>query len=116
MSRPPQRLRRIALLHPRHAIGRIAVALALGAGAGLVLSLRYPAALAAVGGWDVGALALLFFAWRRITSSDAPATRQRAAAEDPGRTAVSVLAVLTSGASFLAATVMVGGAKGIPSA
>ena len=115
MSRPRPRFRKIGFLHPRHAIGRIAIALSLGAISGLLLSLRYPAALAVVGGWDVGALALLFFAWQTIAHSDASATRQRAAAEDPGRTAVNLISILTSGASFLAAIVMVGGVRGIPS-
>jgi len=115
MSRPRPRFRKIGFLHPRHAIGRIAIALSLGAISGLLLSLRYPAALAVVGGWDVGALALLFFAWHTIAHSDASATRQRAAAEDPGRTAVNLISILTSGASFLAAIVMVGGVRGIPS-
>src|SRR5207248_4238665 len=56
---PPKGHRTVALLHPRHALGRISLALALGAAAGLLLSLRYPTLLATVGGWDVGGLALL---------------------------------------------------------
>ena len=79
--------------------------------AGLLLSLRYPTVLATVGGWDVGGLALLTIAWLIITPSDAAATRKRAATDDPGRTAVYALTLLTSATSLLAATVLVGGAS-----
>src|SRR5439155_1243146 len=108
---PPKGRRTVALLHPRHALGRIALALALGVAAGLLLSLRYPTVLATVGGWDVGGLALLTIAWLIITPSDAAATRKRAATDDPGRTAVYALTLLTSATSLLAATVLVGGAS-----
>jgi len=108
---PPKGHRTVALLHPRHALGRISLALALGAAAGLLLSLRYPTLLATVGGWDVGGLALLTIAWFIIAPSDAAATRKRAAADDPGRTAVYALTLLTSATSLLAATVLVGGAS-----
>ena len=111
MPSPPKGRRTVALLHPRHAVGRISLALAFGAAAGLLLSLRYPTLLATVGGWDVGGLALLTIAWFIIAPSDAAATRKRAAADDPGRTAVYALTLLTSATSLLAATVLVGGAS-----
>ena len=111
MPSPPKGRRTVALLHPRHALGRIALALALGVAAGLLLSLRYPTVLATVGGWDVGGLALLTIAWLIIAPSDAAATRKRAATDDPGRTAVYALTLLTSATSLLAATVLVGGAS-----
>jgi uncharacterized membrane protein len=112
---PPKRRRTVALLHPRHALGRIALALALGIAAGLLLSLRYRTALATIGGWDVGGLALLTIAWLIIAPSDAAATRKRAAADDPGRTAVYALTLLTSATSLLAATVLVGGSRDMTS-
>ena len=111
MPSPPKGHRTVALLHPRLALGRIALALALGVAAGLLLSLRYPTVLATVGGWDVGGLALLTIAWLIITPSDAAATRKRAATDDPGRTAVYALTLFTSATSLLAATVLVGGAS-----
>lgn len=111
MPSPSKGHRTVALLHPRHALGRISLALALGAASGLLLSLRYPTLLATVGGWDVGGLALLAIAWFVIAPSDAAATRKRAAADDPGRTALYALTLLTSATSLLAATVLVGGAS-----
>ena len=42
-----------------------------------------------------------------IASCDAPATKKRAAAEDPGRTAVTVLVILASLAGLVAVTVLV---------
>ena len=107
------RLRAARFLQPRHAPGRFILALALGGGSGLLLSQRYSAALAATGGWDVGALTLLALAWQRIIRSDAVTTRGKAAEEDPGRTALYALTLLTSAISLLAATVLVGGAKRI---
>ena len=103
----------VRLLRPRHASGRILLAFALGLAIGALLSLRYHAALAAVGGWDTGALLLLAFGWATIARSDAPVTRRRAAEEDPGRTAVYALTLLTSAITLLAATVLVGGTKGV---
>jgi uncharacterized membrane protein len=100
----------------RHAPGRLVLALALGGGSGLLLSLRYPVALAATGGWDVGALTLLGLAWHTIVRSDAAATRSRAAEEDPGRKTVYGLTLVTSAISLLAATILVAGAKGISTA
>jgi uncharacterized membrane protein len=89
------------------------MAVALGAASGVGLSFRFSPALATVGGWDVGALLLLTIGWSIIAGSDAAETQRRAAAEDPGRTAVYALTLLTSATSLLAATVLVGGARGI---
>ena len=110
MPSPPKGRRTVALLHPRHALGRIALALALGVAAGLLLSLRYPTVLATVGGWDVGGLALLTIAWLIIAPCTVVLICQ-IVYDDPGRTAVYALTLLTSATSLLAATVLVGGAS-----
>jgi uncharacterized membrane protein len=65
-----------------------------------------PAALAALLAWDAAGLVLLGMSWTLIARADANLTRVRAGAEDPGRTLVYVLVVLTSAASLLAATLL----------
>jgi uncharacterized membrane protein len=106
-------VRVIRSLHPRLASGRIALSLAVGVIVGVLLSQRYELALAAAGGWDVAALILLALAWMTIARFDAQKTRQRAAEEDPGRTALYALTLLTSAISLVAATVLIGGSRGL---
>ncbi len=101
------RTRRVARIAPHRAVARSGIALGVGTAAGLALSLRYSTAVAVLGGWNAGGLALLALAWMIILSCDARATGQRAAAEDPGRTAVTVLVLLASLAGVLAVTVLV---------
>ena len=101
------RTHKVARIAPRRAVGRLGIALSVGAAAGLALSLRYSTAVAVLGGWNAGGLALLAVAWLIIGTSDAPTTGHRAAAEDPGRTAVTVLVLLASLAGVLAVTVLV---------
>jgi uncharacterized membrane protein len=67
--------------------------------------------VASLVGWDVAGAALLGLSWTTIASADAKVTHQRAASEDPGRTLVYVIVVLTSAISLLAATVLVRGAR-----
>jgi uncharacterized membrane protein len=62
-------------------------------------------------GWDVAGLVLLALSWAVILPATPASTRYRAGAEDPGRTLVYVLVVITSTVSLLAATVMVGRAR-----
>ena len=101
------RTRRVARIAPHRAVARSGIALGVGTAAGLALSLRYSTAVAVLGGWNAGGLSLLALAWLIILSCDARATGQRAAAEDPGRTAVTVLVLLASLAGVLAVTVLV---------
>jgi uncharacterized membrane protein len=98
---------------PHRAVARSGIALAVGVAAGLALSLRYSTPVAVLGGWNAGGLSLLALAWLIILSCDARATGQRAAAEDPGRTAVTVLVILASLAGVLAVTVLVRKPKAI---
>jgi uncharacterized membrane protein len=101
------RARKVARIAPSRAVARIAVGVALGAVVGLVLLPRYSTAIAILGGWNGAGLTVLGLAWLIIGTSDAPATGQRAAREDPGRTAVTVLVILASLAGILAVTVLV---------
>jgi uncharacterized membrane protein len=101
------RARRAARIAPKTALARSAAALAIGAAAGLTLSLRYSSPVAVLGGWNAGGLTLLGLAWLTIATADAETTGRRAAEEDPGRTAVTGLVLLASLAGFLAVTVLV---------
>ena len=103
-----------AALDPRHAAGRIVFALGAGLATGSLLSQHQNGAIATLGGWDVGGLVLLALAWLTITSAGPEETQRRAAAEDPGRTVVYVLVLLTSAVSLLAATPLVRGARALP--
>jgi uncharacterized membrane protein len=101
------RARTAARIAPHTALARSAVALAVGAAAGLTLSLRYSTPVAILGGWDAGGLTLLGLSWLTIATANAEMTGRRAAAEDPGRTAVTGLVLLASLAGFLAVTALV---------
>src|SRR5712691_2797502 len=101
------RARTVARIAPHTALARSAAALAIGAAAGLTLSLRYSSPVAVLGGWNAGGLTLLGLAWLIIATADAETTGRRAAADDPGRTAVTVLVLLASLAGFVAVTVLV---------
>lgn len=89
------------------ALPRIAIALAVGTAIGALLSLRYSFAIAFLGGWNAGGLTLLALAWLLIATADATTTKQRAAREDPGRTAATIVVVLASLAGLMAVTVLV---------
>ena len=76
------------------------------------LSLRISAFTA----WNAGALALLGVAWGLILRSPADATRAHAAADDPGRAAVTALVLMTSTSSLISAVVLVHRAQAIQGA
>ena len=101
------RARKVARIAPRRAVARTAIALAVGGAIGLALSLRYSTPVAVLGGWNAAGLTLLALAWLIIATADARMTGERAAREDPGRTAVTVLVILASLAGVLAVTVLV---------
>ncbi len=69
-------------------------------------SARVHPAAAGLIGWDAGSLMLLALSWIIITRADAGSTRKLAGSEDPGRTLIYVVVLLTSAASLLAATVL----------
>jgi uncharacterized membrane protein len=80
-------------------------------GLGLLGGLRIPWRLSALAAWDAGGLTLLLLSWLTIAMCSAVATRARAAADDPGRTAVYLIVLLSSGASLLATAALVRRAK-----
>jgi uncharacterized membrane protein len=65
-----------------------------------------PSLAAGLVAWDAAGLVLLALSWTIISGADAHETRDRASFEDPGRTLVYFLVVLTSGVSLLAATLL----------
>jgi uncharacterized membrane protein len=66
----------------------------------------------AIVGWDVGAGILCAMAWTIILRADAKETARRAAAHDPGRTLVWVIAWASSLVSLFAAAVVLRRARG----
>ena len=95
--------------HPldlRRARIRLALSVALGiATYGIVGSVLTDAgwAVRIVAAWDTFALVILGLAWAIIWQSDMAATRRRAAAQDPGRNAVSIVVLGASTFSLFAA-------------
>lgn len=63
----------------------------------------YGVAVRAVAGWDAGAAVLLLMTWWVIVSSGARQTRRRAAMQDPGRTVIWVLVLISSVISLFSA-------------
>ena len=98
---------------PRAAGGRLGLAIVFGIGAALAIPSELSWAGRAVGGWDVGALILLALSWSIIASADSKETRRRAGAEDPGRTMVMAIVVLTAAFSLFAATIAMRHAKSL---
>ena len=87
---------------PRRAILRIVVASTCGVLAGCTA--HYGGAkLPLLLGWDVSGATLLGLAWALIFACDEKVTRERAGAEDPGRTAVYAIVLVASSTSLLAA-------------
>jgi uncharacterized membrane protein len=99
--------RRHPPIDTRRALVRVGMSLATGMAAYLALLGRLPTTAAALVSWDTFAMVLLALSWSGITSADAKATRERAGSEDPGRTLVYVIVVLTSSVSLLGATLLV---------
>jgi uncharacterized membrane protein len=95
----------------RRATGRITISTALGLAAALAIPSSAGSALRLVAGWDVAVTALLCIAWWIIVRADCNETCRRAAAEDPGRSAVWGLVIFASGMSFFAAAVALREAK-----
>lgn len=101
---------------PRQARGRLGLAIVVGVAATLLLPEELGWAGRIVGGWDAGAIVLLGLAWTIIATADQKETRRRASSEDPGRTMVMAIVVLTSAVSLFAATVAMRHAKSMSGA
>lgn len=95
---------RLRFFDPRRASGRLFLAVLLG----LVMAAGVPAPplLRGVVAWDAGAALLIALGWNVILRSTPEITKKRAAAEDPGRKMVWVLAVISSLFSLFAAIVV----------
>jgi uncharacterized membrane protein len=113
-SGAPHSARHRARLDTRRAVVRIAISFAVGVASYLVVARRVPAVAATLVGWDTAALVLLALSWSGINHADAQTTRQRAGSEDPGRTLVYVIVVVTSSVSLLAATLLLRNAGALP--
>ena len=98
---------------PRRAIGRTLIAGIIALVVALLLWPCFSWSVALLGGWNAGGLSLAAFAWRGISTCDSQQTAERAAADDPGRTTVYVLVLITSLVSLLAAIVLVRHAQGL---
>ena len=96
-------------LGPRGALVHVGLAAGVGLLASLLAATRSSATLAVLAGWDAGGLTLLALSWLTIATSTAAATRHRARSEDPGRTAVYIIILLTSAASVVASVALVRG-------
>jgi uncharacterized membrane protein len=101
-------------IDPRRALTRVGIAAAIGVAAWLAARERLPSLASALVGWDLGSLVLLTLQWTIVFSADAHRTRARAGAEDPGRTLMYVIVVITSATSLLAATLLVREARSLP--
>ena len=89
--------------------GRLVTA-AAGVASGAAVYALLPADLAvavrAVAAWDAGVLVLLGRWWASILRSDPARARLRAAADDPGRLTLLVIALVASAVSLTAATAL----------
>jgi uncharacterized membrane protein len=91
---------------PRGARSRLVWAVGIGALSWLVIPSAWALAVRLLVAWDVAAVVLLAIAGGMIASSSAPETGRRAAADDPGRTAVWAIVLLGSAFSVFGATVV----------
>jgi uncharacterized membrane protein len=96
---------------PRRATGRFTLATSLGVATFFALPSSLGLPLRLVATWDVAVTVLLVIAWVIIARADGDETCRRAAAEDPGRSAVWGLVVLASAMSLFAAAVALREAK-----
>lgn len=102
---PARAERAYAWYDPRQARGRLVVSFAAGALCVLLLS-PFDWSVRVVAGWDMTGVVLLGLAWIVIGQANPVETRRRAGHEDPGRTAVWIIVLLSSAVSFGAATLL----------
>jgi len=96
------------------ALVRAGIAAACGLVAWAIATATLPRLAALLLGWDVGGLVLVGLSWFAIVSADARFTHDRAGSEDPGRTMVYAVVVLSSAVSLLAATALLPNARSLP--
>jgi uncharacterized membrane protein len=88
---------------PRSALGRVILAATLGVAVAACISDGTGWPLRVVAGWDAASSVLLVMVWFLILAGNPVATRCRAAAADPGRTAVWIIVLGASALSLFAA-------------
>ncbi|MDG4838961.1 DUF1345 domain-containing protein [Micromonospora sp. WMMD967] len=93
---------------------QLAVVAVVGVVAGGLFALLLPLHLAALAGWDVGALSWLVLVWLKIWPMDAERTAQLAVHEDPNRAIRDALLLVACLASLLAVGLVVASAQGAP--
>jgi uncharacterized membrane protein len=91
---------------PRYGLVRVAIALSCGAVVAVLVASRHSWLISLISGWDAASVVLLGVAWIAIFFADAHETQNRAAADDPGRSVVYGMVLLTCGTSLLAAVVL----------
>jgi uncharacterized membrane protein len=91
---------------PRRAPGRVVAAVATGLLTIDLLGDQWTWSVRAIAGWDAASALLLALSWWIIGQADAAETRRRASAEDPGRTTVWILVLLSSAFSLFAGTIV----------
>ena len=91
-------------------LNRAAGRLTVGVTVGVLTATFWPAehslAVRVLAGWDAGSVVVLLVVWAIVLTADPRDTKRRAAAADPGRTAVWVLVVIASSVSLLAGAVV----------
>jgi uncharacterized membrane protein len=90
------------LFEPHSAIARVTISVVTGVlafGVAKLWGVHLPLLL----GWNMAGATLLFLAWQVIVHCDTRTTRERAGAEDPGRSLVYGIVLLASSVSLLAA-------------
>ena len=98
---------------PARALSRVALSCAAGLAVALLLRLLLPWALALYAGWNAGLLLLLLLAWSHFWNATAADTRAHAAAEDPGRAAVTLVVLIASGSSLLSTVALLHRARAV---
>ena len=93
---------------------QLAVVAVVGVVSGCVFALLLPLPLAALAGWDVGALSWLALVWHKIWPMDAERTAQLAVHEDPNRAIRDALLLVACLASLLAVGLVVASAQSAP--
>jgi len=103
---PPGRVR-----GARRGLVRLAISAGAGVLTAILLSSCSVSGLNHLTGWNVASALFAGLGWVRIVSMDAAVTRQRAAAEDPGRTFVWLVVLAASAFSLFAAIVVLRNAR-----
>jgi uncharacterized membrane protein len=97
----------------RRARARLMAAALVACAVGLAIPARFGLAIRILAGWDAAALALGLMAWAIITRFSGAETRGHAAADDPGRAAVSAVVLVSSAFSLFASTVVLRQARAL---